>query len=48
MRRRGRTMQVVLAAPLSDTGIVRDVARAGVPEAQIMAQTGHRSLPVLR
>ncbi len=23
-------------------------ARAGVPEAQIMAQTGHRSLPVLR
>jgi hypothetical protein len=23
-------------------------ARAGVPEARIMAQTGHRSLPVLR
>lgn len=23
-------------------------ARAGVPEAQIMGQTGHRSLPVLR
>ncbi len=22
-------------------------ARAGVPEAQIMAQTGHRSMPVL-
>ena len=29
-------------------GFATSAARAGVPEAQIMAQTGHRSLPVLR
>ena len=29
-------------------GFAISAARAGVPEAAIMAQTGHRSLPVLR
>ncbi len=29
-------------------GFATAAARAGVPEAAIMAQTGHRSLPVLR
>ncbi len=29
-------------------GPITSDARAGVPEAQITAQTGHRSLPVLR
>ena len=29
-------------------GFATAAARAGVPEAQIMAQTGHKSLPVLR
>ncbi len=29
-------------------GFATSAARAGVPEAQIMSQTGHRSLPVLR